>query len=141
MALGDDWQLLDAAETEDFARNWLKQLGALSGDDSVGHSVVMMGFMAPPEQQWAFVVAAVSLAETDEQLGHIAAGPAECLLSRHGEACISLVEERASANRAFARMLTGVWKHLMPDEVWQRVQRLQSQVDEPLRNSDDESNA
>lgn len=141
MALEDLWPRLDRAQIVDFARSWLVQIENPSGDESVGQSVVMMGFMAPPEQQWAFVVAAVSLATTDEQLGHIAAGPVECLLSRHGDACIGLFEQQASADRKFARMLTGVWQHLMSDKVWKRVQQLQAEVDEPLRNSDDERSA
>jgi hypothetical protein len=139
MGLEGHWPVLDAAEIEDLARSWLRELDAPSGDDAVEQSVVMMGFMAPAEQQWAFIVTAVSLAKTDEQMGHIAAGPVECLLSRHGHECVQLFEDKARGDRVFARMLTGVWKHLMSDDIWKRVQALQAEVDEPLRNSDEAS--
>ena len=136
MSLEDHWPELDARQIGELAGEWLSELRNPSLGDEVGQSIVMMGFMAPPEQQWLFVVTAVSLAETDDELGHIAAGPVECLLSRNGEKCIGLFEDQARRERKFARMLTGAWQHLMTEEVWQRVQGLQAGVDEPLRDND-----
>lgn len=132
------WSDLSPEEIKCAARDWLLDLNAPSSESSIGQSIVMMGFMAPPEQQWEFVVEAVQLAKNDDMLGHIAAGPAECLLSRHGIETISLFEKRAREDRKFARMLTGIWKHLMSDEVWERVECLQSEVDEPLESDQNE---
>ena len=98
-------------------------------DDSereVGQSVVMMGFTATPEQQWRFVRAAVAQAESDDELGHIAAGPMECLLGWHGPAYIGAVEQLAAIDAKFARMLSDVWKYLMTDDVWERVLALKA---------------
>ena len=50
----------------------------------------MMNFTARPEHQWQFILAAVVHA-SDDELGHIAAGPVEHLLGKHGEKYIEKV--------------------------------------------------
>lgn len=132
MALEHGWNRLDGDEMRSFAVRWLASLQAASTDEEVGQAVVMLGFMAPADQQWEFLVAALDNSTCDEELLHIAAGPAECLLSRKGEDSITWFEERASLDRRFARMLTGVWRHMMSDDVWRRVQALQANVDDHL---------
>lgn len=124
----------DSDEMTSFAVRWLASLHPESGDEEVGQAVVMLGFMAPADQQWEFLVAAVDNSTTDDELGHIAAGPAECLLSRKGSESIGWFEERASSDRRFARMLTGVWRHMMAEDVWQRVQALQGALDDGLQD-------
>ena len=55
------------------------------GGRDYDQSVVMMNFTARPEQQWKFILAAVNHANSDDELGHLAAGPIEHLLGWHGE--------------------------------------------------------
>lgn len=62
----------------------------------------------------------------DEELGHIAAGPMEHLMGCHGADYIEEVEAQAASDQMFAWMLAGVWKFMMNDEVWGRVQALKS---------------
>jgi hypothetical protein len=52
----------------------------------------------------------------------LSAGPIEDLLSRFGEHYIDRIEEKASKDLAFAKLLGGVWKSEMSDEVWSRLQ-------------------
>jgi hypothetical protein len=52
----------------------------------------------------------------------------EHLLGKHGEQYIDEVERRAAADPKFARMLSGVWKYVMSDEVWARVEALKARV-------------
>jgi hypothetical protein len=94
-----------------------------------------MEFTATPEQQWQFILPAVALAETDDELACIAAGPIEHLLGWHGEKYIEKVERQAATDPQFGRALTGVWKYLIKDEIWARVQALQARVPDPLRPS------
>jgi hypothetical protein len=131
------WEQLERSEWEDFARRWLAEIrGDVPDDQSeMGQSVVSMNFTARADLQWQFILMAVSLAESDDELSHIAAGPLEHLLGWHGEDYISLVEEQAAADPKFARMLTGVWRYKMSDEVWSQVERLKARVTEPLRPS------
>ena len=134
MPLDDRWDKLNDAEWASFADAWLAELRGESDskDDNGGMSVTWMGFTARPERQWKFICLAASRASTDDELAHIAAGPVECLLGHHGAEFIDEVEREAARSPQFARMLTGVWKYMMPDDVWARIQALQAQVSNAL---------
>ena len=88
----------------------------------------MMNFFAPADTQWAFLELAVELAENDEQMCAIAAGPFEHLLGHHGEKYIGPVEEKAARDPKFAAMIRDSWRHMMSDEVWARVQAIQAKA-------------
>ena len=132
MPIDDRWDQLRASDWDAFARSWLAELrgGPTDSEADVGQSVVMMNFTARPEQQWQFILAAIHHA-SDVELGHIAAGPVEHLLGKHGENYIEKVEQRAEADPKFARMLAGVWKYMMTDEVWARVEALKARYPAP----------
>ena len=133
---------MTSADWDEFARAWLAELRgpSPSGSDpgqsttagDVGEAVVLMNFTAGPDQQWQFICCAVAQADSDDELRHIAAGPVEHLLGRHGQDFIARVEAQAAADGAFARMLTGAWKYTMSDEVWVRVRAVQDTVSDPL---------
>jgi len=147
---GRDWRQVfgrwDEMTTSDwnlFAKEWLAELrqssppaesdeGRSATAADVGEAVVFMNFTAGPDQQWQFICSAVAQAESDDELGHIAAGPLEHLLGSHGENFIAPVEARTVADGKFARMVTGVWKHTMTDDVWARVQAIQATASNPL---------
>src|SRR5262245_1551798 len=121
MPIDERWDQLNSADWDAFARSWIADLreGSTNAGNDVGQSVVMMNFTARAEHQWQFILAAIGHA-SDEELGHIAAGPLEHLLGKHGEKYIEKVEQRAESDPRFARMLAGIWKHMMTDEVWTR---------------------
>jgi hypothetical protein len=127
MPIAERWDQLSAADWDAFARSWIAELRGVPSESQgdASQSVVMMNFTARPEQQWQFILAAVVHA-SDDELGDIAAGPMEHLLGKHGELYIENVEQRAEADPKFARMLAGVWKYMMTDEVWARVQVLKA---------------
>jgi hypothetical protein len=130
------WKPYDAVRMAAFARAWLHELRNPPADAEsakAGEAVVMMNFTAPPEKQWLFIDAAVALAESDDELGDVAAGPVEHLLGWHGDTCIDHVEGRAATDPKFARMLTGVMKYRIADAVWKRVRLIQEKVSSPLR--------
>jgi hypothetical protein len=137
------WDQMSPSEWEEFAKAWLAELRAPSpvGESVVQETaeldvnayVILMNFSADPERQWQFIRCAVAHAESDDDLGHIAAGPVEHLLNRHGKDFLARVEAEAAADATFARMLTGVWKwDTTDDEVWARVQAIQSTVSDVL---------
>jgi hypothetical protein len=132
MPFDERWDQLSAADWDAFARSWIAALrgGPTYTEDDVGQSVVMMNFTARPERQWQFILAAITHA-SDEELDHIAAGPVEHLLGKHGEMYIEKVEQRAHADPKFARMLAGVLKYMMTDQVWARVEALKSKYAAP----------
>jgi hypothetical protein len=137
MPASDYWEQFEESDWQDFARRWLAETRGNASDDQdeVRQAVVSMNFTARPELQWRFILMAVSFAESDDELSHIAAGPIEHLLGWHGEDYIHLVEEQAAADMKFARTLRGVWRYKMSNEVWSRVERLKAQVGERLRPS------
>ena len=136
------WDQMSPSDWDGFAKAWLAELRASSppgesdvqpaAEFDVGQAVVMMTFTADPEHQWQFIRSALAHADSDDDLSHIGAGPVEHLLGWHGEDFIARVEAQAAADATFARMLTGVWKYTMDDEVWARVQAIQSRVSNPL---------
>ncbi|MEK6238834.1 MAG: hypothetical protein N2C14_29315, partial [Planctomycetales bacterium] len=89
------------------------------------------------EHQWRFIKAAIAHATTDDDLGHIAAGPMEHLLGRHGDDFIDQIEEFAASNSKFAKMMTGVWKHMTSDQVWGRVEAIQAACPDKLGGNPD----
>jgi hypothetical protein len=129
MPIENRWARLGPADWDAFAQAWLAELRGASPapDRDFGQSVVMMNFTAVPEQQWQFILAAVAHAASEEEFGHIAAGPLEHLLGKHGEEYVGGVERRVASDPKFAELLAGVWKHGMTDEVWARVHALKAQ--------------
>lgn len=118
----------------ELARAWMAEIqdgvpdaseGAEPKDD-IGMTVVSMTFLRSAEIQWDFLLSCVEEAETEDQLSHIAAGPFEGLMGRHGADYIDRVEVRAAIDRKFARMVCDSWRHMMTDEVWARVQAIQA---------------
>jgi len=131
MPIDQRWNALTAADWNAFAQAWLAELRADSNDDSdMGQRVVMMNFTSTAEHQWSFIEAAIRHATTDEELGHIAAGPIEHLLGKHGDAYIDRIEAMSASNPQFKKMMLGVWKHMMKDNVWERVQAIQNSANE-----------
>jgi len=136
MPIDERWAKLTDADWDILVKAWLRQISGSGSEDAaeIEQSVVLMNFTASPESQWNFLVKAVTHAQSEEELAHIAAGPLEHLLGKHGAAMIDRVEALAATDEKFARMLTGTWRHVMSDSVWQRVQAIQARVQNPLRS-------
>ena len=138
MPIDKRWEQLGPSDWTAFAGAWLAAIREPPSEpeSDVSQAVVMMNFTATPAQQWQFILAAVAQAQSDDELGHVAAGPIEHLLGRHGDEYIDAVERQATADAKFGRALTGVWKHLMTDAVWTRVEAVQARVADPLQMSE-----
>ena len=110
------------------ARRWLAEMQSGSEENPVALEVTMMNFFAPPVAQWTFLETAVALAESENALIAIAAGPFEHLLGHHGDDFIGPVEEKAERDPKFAAMIRNSWRYMMSDEVWARVQAIQAKA-------------
>lgn len=133
--MDDRWAALGESDWDGLAAAWISEMRGDADDvgAGVGMTVVLMNFTATADQQWRFIDAALRHADSDDELGHIAAGPFEQLLSKHGDDYIAIVERRATQDPQFARMATGAWRHMMTDEVWERLKAVQATCPEPLR--------
>ena len=110
-------------QVEELACQWIDahRRGEEARDDQVHESVVMLSFFYAPEVQWKFLLSAVQNAGADEH-GHIAAGPFEGLMGKHGDIYIDRVEAEAARDSGFKQMIGHAWQYLMSDAIWARVQ-------------------
>ena len=122
--IDESWNDVTEEEWDELAQIWMSEL---RGDAS--SAITTMNFSALPALQWQFILKAVKYAESDDELFTIAAGPVEHLLGTHGPDFIDQVEKLAEADAKFSRLLTGVWKHTMTDEVWNRLQAIVEKVE------------
>lgn len=80
------------------------------------------------QEAWEMILSINERPLSDEAMSVLAAGPLEDLLVCHGQAFIERVEARAHQDPAFNRLLGGVWKNAMSEDVWQRVQAARNEV-------------
>jgi hypothetical protein len=75
-----------------------------------------------PQKAWRLVLLIWSMDSSPRVIQNLSAGALEDLLAKHGDEVIYLVEPEARRDPSFAKLLGGVWKNRMTDEVWARVQ-------------------
>jgi|KBSSwiStaDraftv2_1062776.scaffolds.fasta_scaffold281883_2 hypothetical protein len=125
------WESLSDEKWENLARNYLRceETDYEDQDEDCltwGQIVTRLGMWGSAESLWHFLRLTLSLAETDRQLGGIAAGPIEYLLGRFGPEYIDRVENEVAENPQFAAAIRLCNQYMMTDEVWARVQKLQA---------------
>jgi hypothetical protein len=100
-------------------------------DGDIEQWVVYVCFRSHPHFLWNFMLDTVALAKNDDHLSEIGVSLAEHILAHYGSMMPDF-EEMASTDQKFKRMLTGVRRHRMSDEVWLRLRIMQSEVSDPL---------
>lgn len=75
-----------------------------------------------PQAAWNVILSILKTDESRTIIQSLSAGPLEDLLVRHGEQVIDAVETEAKKNEKFAKLLGGVWKNKIKDEIWNRIQ-------------------
>jgi hypothetical protein len=81
-----------------------------------------------PVTGWLLVRHLIAGAADEAQLGSVAAGPLEEMLSAHSAVLIDRVETAARTDPRTMRALAGVWKNAIADDDWERIQRLLGRV-------------
>lgn len=115
------------AEVIDLAQRWIN-LQRVPQDSpeakELMRAAVQVNMLAlrQPQECWDVVMKVFS--ETDDEwvLTNLGAGPIESLLARHADKIVPLLESEARKSERFRGVLSNVWKNLMSDEVWQRLQ-------------------
>jgi hypothetical protein len=77
-----------------------------------------------PDTCWALVHAIRAADGSDKILSNLAAGPVEDLLVYHGHRYIDDVERLSRTDPQFRKLLGGVWKNDIADDVWARILRI-----------------
>ena len=76
-----------------------------------------------PADLWPLILEVLRRTDDWEVFAVLAAGPLENYLAELGEHVVAEIEAHAAADAKFKRLLAGVWKNSMSDEVWERVCR------------------
>jgi len=88
-------------------------------------AVAMLGELTytEPDTAWLLILELIRQPLSDDAFGCLAVGPLKDLIEYHGPAVVERIEDEARSNRAFRRLLGGVWLASTPD-VWARVERV-----------------
>ncbi|MFT3690064.1 DUF6869 domain-containing protein [Paenirhodobacter sp.] len=110
---------------EALADVWLSEHRADEGDpeEMAWSDLCVFELDAHPEELFTFVLRALRKAENPWQVGLLAAGPLEDLLTTQGPAFIDRIEDQARRSARVRYALTGVWTQDLPDpEVKTRIE-------------------
>jgi hypothetical protein len=77
-----------------------------------------------PKECFNFILEVLRQTDDEWVLANLAAGPLESLLAHNPYDAIEWVAEESFRNPKLKKILCGVWQNLMPDDVWQRLQKL-----------------
>jgi hypothetical protein len=77
-----------------------------------------------PELAWSLILEILRADQSTDIMEQLSAGPLEDLLSQHGPEFIDRIEAEARSRPKFAKLLGGVWKLSMTDEIWKRIQAI-----------------
>jgi hypothetical protein len=75
-----------------------------------------------PETLWLLILAVHARDQSPRIQENLSAGPVEDLLAKHGDRFIERVEAQARQDPMFAKLLGGVWKNTISEEIWLRLQ-------------------
>ena len=114
------------AELDSIAEGWIRYQLATEGStqQKADWGYVSTAFeirKGDPQLLWQLILAIHSRNQSDDVQCVLAAGPLEDLLANHGSEFIEVVEQRAKDDPSFARLLRGVYRSSMSDDVWRRV--------------------
>lgn len=76
---------------------------------------------------WLAILEVLSRDPPEEVIGVLAAGALEDLIRSHGPAFIERIEAESRRNKAFRRLLGGVWQSTAP-EIWARIQKARGEA-------------
>jgi len=109
-------------QAESWIRHWLAPKGSSEREAYAWATDIYDLEYHDPETLWRLILAIHARDRSPLIQQVLSAGPVEDLLAKHGATFIERVETQALEDPAFAKLLGGVWKNSMTDEVWQRLQ-------------------
>jgi hypothetical protein len=115
------------AELNELARGWIAYWHDPKNEDTWEAWNRSSDYMdeaveSHPIEAWKMILAIHALDQSRQIQQVLSAGPIEDLLVKHGDEMIAIVEAEAGRDPTFAKVLGGVWKNRMTDEVWSRLQ-------------------
>ena len=80
--------------------------------------------LSAPSECWDIVLDIINQTNDDWVLTNVAAGPLENLMALHSDEVINWIEKEARSNSKLKKLLSGVWKNLIPSDAWVRLQNI-----------------
>ena len=77
-----------------------------------------------PFEALEVILEILKIAEEEQVLANLAAGPLEDLLAEHGIVVIDRIIELAKSDPRFRDLLQGVWGNSVDPRVWKRIEAL-----------------
>jgi hypothetical protein len=121
--------VLNDAEMSQIADAWIALVR--SEEDSEEHEKNFWSFatiwnltLEAPIGCWGVILTIFKKDRSELILDDLAAGPIESLLAFNGRKVIGLLENAAVEFPEFRAMLSGVWRNAIPEDVWQRLQKV-----------------
>lgn len=117
---------------EQLAAAWIERYEIVSrdGDQTRAAKQLFWAFQAldalcssDPTRAWRVIATIMKTTTSEPVLDNLIAGPLESLLARNGRVVIEVVENEAGRNPQFRELLQGLWRNVIPIEIWQRVER------------------
>jgi hypothetical protein len=114
------------AELDSVAEGWIRYQLAAEGstkqaDNWNSVSTAFEIRAGDPNLLWQLILAIHSRNQSDDVRCVLSAGPLEDLLALHGTSFIEVIEQQASRDPGFGRLLRGVYRRSMGDDIWRRV--------------------
>lgn len=120
---------MNESSKNDLVSAWI-QLQRLPQDSSEASSLMWAAedfnlmSITSPDECWQIILMVIEQTDDDWVLTNLAAGPLENLLAMHSDQAIEWIEGEVKKNSRLRDILDGVWKNLIPDDVWSRLTKL-----------------
>jgi hypothetical protein len=117
-------------DVDDLANEWIRlqylhRAGEDTGDAFWAFEVLDSMCDRDPNACLSVVQMIFQRDSSDFILANLAAGPVEDLLVRHGPSIIQSIEQLAAVDSRMAKIVSGIWRNTIDEDVWQRIRELQ----------------
>ncbi|WP_462158252.1 DUF6869 domain-containing protein [Pseudoalteromonas sp. GB56] len=117
--------------TEKFILDWIEYNNSDREDSEENHYtddfLIDLVLDRRHAELWDFVIRTYDRDLTDTALAVLAAGALEDALSMRGELYISQVEELCKTQPRFKKLLAGVWRNNISQDVWDRMSKVKGE--------------
>ena len=113
-------------KVNELADMWIEYHRA--NDDDLFSAVKKVDYLVAnnAEKAWQMILAILKKDSSEAIMSNLGAGPLEELLVQQGDKVIDRVEAKTAQDPDFAQLIMEVWQNAMPEDIWVRVQALQS---------------
>lgn len=126
---------MEKRQTEEVIKTWIKLTKSKHDSEEYHYhfwafDYISLAVHREPEEAWKIILGILKADSSDIILQNLSAGPLEDLLVFHGKDFIERIKQEVTSNKMFAKLIGGVWKNVMEEDIWNQVQSLQAKYSE-----------